>query len=90
MSIFLSIILTFAFGAQKNRLTETVLRVHARFLSGFNGTFFSKKKKSADFCKDSDWVRAEYVTGPRYRTLSLTKRSDQRLRFKVRKYDTEI
>ena len=30
----LSIILTFALGAQKNRLTETFLRVHARFISG--------------------------------------------------------
>ena len=52
----LSIVLTFALDVQKNRLTETVLRVHARFLSGSKRYIFSKIK-SADICKDSDWVR---------------------------------
>ena len=37
-----SIVLTFALGAQKNRVTETVLRVHARFLSGSKRYIFQK------------------------------------------------
>ena len=43
VNIFLSISLTFTLGAQKNRLTETVLRVHARFLSGSKRYIFFRK-----------------------------------------------
>ena len=70
MNIFLSIFLTFTLGAQKNRLTETVLRVHLGSYLDPNGTFFSKIK-SADICKDSDWVRA--VTYLRIRHCSEVK-----------------
>ena len=71
VNIFLSIFLTFTLGAQKNRLTETVLRVHARFLSGSKRYIFFSKIKSADICKDSDWVRA--VTFLRIRHCSEVK-----------------
>ena len=69
--IFLSIFLTFTLGAQKNRLTETVLRVHARFLSGSKRYIFFSKIKSADICKDSDRDRA--VTYLRIRHCSEVK-----------------
>ena len=71
VNIFLSIFLTFTLGAQKNRLTETVLRVHARFLSGSKRYIYFFENKSADICKDSDWVRA--VTYLRIRHCSEVK-----------------